>query len=109
MSGYEHNDRHPRHNGAGSVWSLAAFSAAVFLCSLLVAKVLSEFVESERLARAGYDKVARDSGVKAEPSTRRFFTHSFGVDAVVTGAISSQRPATLSPCGEASKADKSAK
>ncbi len=110
MSGYEQNDRQPRHNGSGNVWSVAALSAAVFLCSLLLAKVLSRMVENEQFALAASDGSPQSVAAKTEHSPRlRSILQSVGIDRVVTATIPRHGPAPASPCGEEKGAGKSEK
>ncbi|RTL79454.1 MAG: hypothetical protein EKK29_21095 [Hyphomicrobiales bacterium] len=101
MSGFEQKDRRPRPDGSGNVWSVAALSAAVFLCSLLAAKVLSRMVESGEFTAAAHDDAISDVLRKAEHSPRlRTILGSVGIDGVVTATIPRRAPAPVSPCGE---------
>ncbi len=110
MYGYQPNGRQPRHNGTGNVWNVAALATAVFLCSLLLAKVLSGMVESEQFAHSAYSAAIRDSLARTEQSSRlQSILRSVGVDRVVTGTITRQGLPPVSPCGEEKGGGKSGK
>ncbi len=97
MSGFEQDHLQPRRHGAGNVWGLAAFSAAVFFCSVLGAKFLAGFVENERRVLSGQVPVA--AFVKSGQPARLSATRA-GVDYVATGTLPARQPAQLSPCGD---------
>lgn len=100
MSDYESRDRHRSYHGSANVWSLAALSAAVFLCSVLGAKVLSSLVEKERLARAAYERAVREASAKGRQGLERHPSYpAAGVDDISTGTIRPQAT-PVSPCGE---------
>ncbi len=84
------------------VRSLAAFSALVFFCSVLGAKLLSHVVERDDLSRLAYERSMRTVSRNAEqPETQVYsIVRSVGVDGVTTSTIPLRGPAPASPCGE---------
>jgi hypothetical protein len=104
MPEFEHDHTPPRLTESRGFWGLAAFSAAVFMCSLLGAKVLSQMVDSGELAQMASDRALRRMA-KSAPSpepTRQVYSvvRSVGVDGVTTATIPLIGPAPISPCGE---------
>jgi hypothetical protein len=104
MSDSEPNrSRNPSQTGP--VWSLAAFSAAVFLCSVLGAKLLSRFVDSDDRPRLVYERAMRqvaNSGAADGGGETQVYSivRSIGVDGITTATIPLRGPAPLSPCGD---------
>lgn len=95
------------------VWSLAAFSVAVCLCSVLGAKILSNmFLQgdmpavAQSEADAAMRRLARAAPSAQAPQTVTI-VRSVGVDGVTTATIPHQPTpapaATLSPCGDGTK------
>jgi len=81
MSDYDHN-RHPSAASGGPVWSLAALSIALLLCSVLAAKLVGDMVDSE------LSQVAA-AFASAGPARRGV---ARTVDPVVTGSIHRKDP-----------------
>jgi hypothetical protein len=96
-------DRMPPRNLSGPVWSLAAFSAAVFLCSVLGAKLLSKMVERDDVIASAYERTMANLAKRAAapPQTQVYSViRSVGVDGVTTATIPLSGPAPVSPCGD---------
>ncbi|WP_457797035.1 hypothetical protein [Methylocystis sp. S23] len=111
MSDFDH-DRVPRMTASGPVWSLAAFSAAVFLCSVLGAKLLSKMVERDDLIETAFDRTMDGLAKRAasqEPTQVYSVVRSIGVDGVTTATIPLRGPAPVSPCGDEKAPNKSRK
>lgn len=104
MSDFERNDFRPGAP-AGITWSLAAFSVAVFLCSVLGAKLLSRLVDNDQLAKSAYDRAMRDVAANAQqpqqpvPSAYSI-VRSVGVDGMTTATIPLRSTPPVSPCGD---------
>jgi hypothetical protein len=102
MSDFD-EDRTPRMSQSGPVWSLAAFSAAVFLCSVLGAKLLSKMVERDDLIETAFDRTMEGLARRAppqQPTQVYSVIRSVGVDGVTTATIPIRGPAPVSPCGD---------
>lgn len=104
MSDFERNDFRP---GApsGITWNLAAFSVAVFLCSVLGAKLLSRMVDNDQLAKSAYDRAMRDVASNAQqpqqPGPAAYsIVRSVGVDGTTTATIPLRGAPPVSPCGD---------
>lgn len=101
MSDFDDNRIQTHNNASGTVWSLAAFSAAVFLCSVLGAKLLSTMVDKGDLPDLVYDRTMRDVARSAQQPTQVYsIVRSVGVDGVTTATIPLRGPAPVSPCGD---------
>lgn len=102
MSDFD-QDRMPPSNLSGPVWSLAAFSAAVFLCSVLGAKLLSQMVARDDLIQSAFDRtmegLAKPSPSQ-QPTQVYSVVRSVGVDGMTTATIPLRGPAPVSPCGD---------
>lgn len=111
MSNFD-EDRMPPRNISGPVWSLAAFSAAVFLCSVLGAKLLSKMVERNDLVQTAFDRtmegLARRSPSQ-QPTQVYSVVRSIGVDGMTTATIPLRGPAPVSPCGDEKSLSKAKK
>jgi hypothetical protein len=93
----------PSRNLSGPVWSLAAFSAAVFLCSVLGAKLLSKMVERDNLIETAFERTMEGLAKRAQsqPPTQVYsVVRSVGVDGMTTATIPLRGPAPVSPCGD---------
>jgi hypothetical protein len=96
-------DRIPPRNLSGPVWSLAAFSAAVFLCSVLGAKMLSKMVDRDDLIQSAFDRTMENLAKRSpsqQPSQVYSVVRSVGVDGMTTATIPLRGPAPVSPCGD---------
>ncbi len=103
MSDFEQNSHPTRYQTSGAVWNVAALSAFVFLLSVLGAKLLSHWVESDSATRLAYDRAMRDVAARTSaPKTSETYSvvRSLGVDGITTATIPIQRAAPVSPCGE---------
>ncbi|QGM99269.1 hypothetical protein [Methylocystis parvus] len=103
MSNLDDDRTPPRTNPSGPVWSLAAFSAAVFLCSVLGAKLLSKMVERDDLIETAFDRTMDGLARRAasqQPTQVYSVVRSVGVDGMTTSTIPIRGPAPVSPCGE---------
>lgn len=117
MSNFDEDRFPPRSNPSGPVWSLAAFSAAVFLCSVLGAKLLSKMVERDDLIETAFDRtmqgIAKQGVAQRNPSsqTTQIYSvvRSVGVDGITTATIPLRGPAPVSPCGDEKGQDKARK
>lgn len=89
-----------RSGTTGGVWGLAAFSAAVFLCSVLAAKLLAQMVDEGEFDRLAV--LRRVPSASSEPQVYSV-VRSVGVDSMTTATIPHRGPAPLSPCGDAKK------
>ncbi len=102
MIDFDENRTKHRANGSGPVWSLAAFSVAVFLCSVLGAKLLSKLVEGANLPELAYERTMRELARRGEPPTQIYsVVRSVGVDGVATATIPIKGPPPVAPCGDA--------
>ncbi|WP_442754081.1 hypothetical protein ACNHKD_13940 [Methylocystis sp. JAN1] len=93
----------PPRNLSGPVWSLAAFSAAVFLCSVLGAKLLSKMVERNDLMQTAFERTMDGLAKRApaqQPTQVYSVVRSVGVDGMTTATIPLRGPAPVSPCGD---------
>lgn len=95
-------DRMPPRNLSGPVWSLAAFSAAVFLCSVLGAKLLSKMVDRDDLIESAFDRTMEGLAKRASQQPTQVYSvvRSVGVDGMTTATIPLRGPAPVSPCGD---------
>lgn len=101
MSDFDQNSLQPRNNAGGAVWSLAAFSVAIFFCSVLGAKFLSRMVENDALPRIAYERSMRAVAANArQPSQSYSIVRSIGVDGTTTATIPLGGAAPVSPCGD---------
>jgi hypothetical protein len=103
MSDFEQNSQPIRHQTSGAVWSVAALSAFVFLLSVLGAKLLSHWVESDSATRIAYDRAMHDVAAKAaSPKTPETYSvvRSLGIDGITTATIPVHKAAPVSPCGD---------
>lgn len=102
MSNFDQDPMPPR-NLSGPVWSLAAFSAAVFLCSVLGAKLLSKMVEREDVIETAFERTMEKLAKRAQqqPAAQVYsVVRSVGVDGITTATIPLSGPAPVSPCGD---------
>lgn len=99
MSDFEQNRLTPRHGSSGTVWSLAAFSSAVFLVSVLGAKTLSRLVENDGLARSAYNNAMRDVAANQAQGPGVYSVRTIGVDGITTATIPLRAAPPVSPCG----------
>jgi hypothetical protein len=93
----------PRSSESRGVWGLAAFSAAVLMCSVLGAKILSKMVDNGQLAQFASDRSLRKLANNAPaPEARQVYSvvRSVGVDGITTATIPLMGPSPVSPCGE---------
>jgi hypothetical protein len=98
MSELDEDRYEPRSRAAGGTWSLAALSVAVFLCSVLGAKLLSQMVD-----RGELDQLALRRQTAPQEAQVYSIVRSVGVDGMTTATIPHRGPAPLSPCGEDEK------
>lgn len=110
MSHFDENHRFQPTRTKNSVWGLAAFSAAVFLFSVLGAKLLARMVDDGNLPRLAYERSMRgvERGQAAPQSEVYAIVRSVGVDGVTTATIPLKGPAPFSPFGDAQTAGKAA-
>jgi hypothetical protein len=100
MSDHDDQDYRPRSRGVAGVWSLAALSSAVFLCTVLGAKLLSQMVDRGELARIA---ARLKHGPETQESQVYSVVRSVGVDGMTTATIPLRGPAPMSPCGDGKK------
>jgi hypothetical protein len=103
MSELDQDRNASRSSESRGVWSLAAFSAAVFMCSVLGAKILSHMVDTGELVQMASDRSLRILAKNVPtPEARQVYSvvRSVGVDGVTTATIPLVGPAPVSPCGD---------
>ncbi|PPD42039.1 MAG: hypothetical protein CTY15_12705 [Methylocystis sp.] len=97
----------PRSASGSVVWSVAALSSAVFLCSVLGAKLLSHMVDRVGgLPAVTFNRSMQDVAKTAPtPSAPQVYSivRSVGVDGMTTATIPHRGSAPLSPCGDGKK------
>jgi hypothetical protein len=100
MSDFDENRSHPRSRGHAGIWGLAALSSAVFLCTVLGAKLLAQMLDHGELALMA-------SRLKHAPEAQGpqvySIVRSVGVDGMTTATIPHRGPAPISPCGDGKK------
>jgi len=112
MSDFDEDRIVRRGNQSGPVWSLAAFSAAVFLCSVLGAKLLSKMVDRDDLIATAFDRTMEGLAKRSpsqQPTQVYSIVRSVGVDGMTTATIPLRGPAPVSPCGDDKAQGKSKK
>lgn len=104
MSEFDDNSFEPRFRDKSGVWSLAALSAAVFLCSVLGAKLLAQMVDrgafDSLVAERSMRDLAKAAPVPQAPQ-RYSIIRSVGVDGVTTATIPLRAAPAVPPCGDA--------
>lgn len=106
MSDFNDDDFQPRRHDGTGVWTLAALSSAVFLCSVLGAKLLSKMVDQGDLPTLAFNHSMRDVARTAPaPSAPQVYSivRSVGVDGMTTATIPQSGVSPVSPCGDARK------
>jgi hypothetical protein len=101
MSGFD--DDRTSSGSTSVVWSVAALSVAVFMCSVLGAKLLAQMIDRGELASLASDRSLRQLAASAPaPQAPQVYSivRSIGVDGMTTATIPHQGSAPLSPCGE---------
>lgn len=114
MSDYDFDDMPPppRLRDSGGVWSLAALSVAVFMCSVLGAKLLSKALDRGDLPTLAFDRSMRNlanSAPSAQAPQVYSIVRSVGVDGMTTATIPHRGMAPLNPCGDQKNETKSRK
>jgi len=106
MPDFDHDRNKPPASAplSAGVWSVAALSAAAFLCSVLTAKLLARMVDHVGAsAVAQRERSLRDLANVAPsaqaPQAVTIFRR-IGVDGVATATIPNGKTAPLKPCGE---------
>jgi hypothetical protein len=107
MSDSEQNSHETRYQTSGPVWSVAAFSAFACLFSVLGAKVLSHWIDSDSVSRVAYERTMREvaANVAASASSAKTpqtysIVRSLGIDGITTATIPHQKVQPVSPCGD---------
>ncbi|MGJ0509272.1 MAG: hypothetical protein ACR652_19545 [Methylocystis sp.] len=117
MSDFEQNS-HPnryqsstRSSMSGAVWNVAALSAFAFLLSVLGAKLLSHWVDSDAASRLAYNRAMRDVAANGAPQTPQAYSivRSIGVDGITTATIPLRKASPVSPCGDSKSPDEAGK
>ncbi len=106
MSDFDDDDFQPRRSDPTGVWTLAALSSAVFLCSVLGAKVLSHMVDEGDLPTLAFKNDLRHVAKTAPtPSAPEVYSivRSVGVDGMTTATIPLSGSRPVSPCGDVKK------
>ena len=101
MSDLDDDFEKPRSSSI--VWSLAALSAAVFMCSVLGAKLLAQMIDRGQFASLASGRSMKEIAAAAPTAQAPqvySIVRSVGVDGMATATIPHSRPAPLSPCGE---------
>jgi len=90
-------------NASSPVWSLAALSVAVFMCSVLGAKLLAQMVDrgdfSSVAANRSMQELAASAPTAQAPQVYSI-VRSVGVDGMTTATIPHRGVAPVSPCGD---------
>jgi hypothetical protein len=100
MPDFDETRSPPSSRAPAGLWGLAALSSAVFLCSVLGAKLLSQMVDRGEIALMASRLKQRQEA--QEPQVYSI-VRSVGVDGVTTSTIPHRGPAPVSPCGDAKK------
>jgi hypothetical protein len=103
MSDFEQNSPQAPYQTSGPVWSVAAFATFACLLSVLGAKLLSHWIDSDSATRVAYERAMRDVAANAAQakSTQTYsIVRRLGVDGITTATIPHLKASPVSPCGD---------
>lgn len=107
MSDFKQSSHQSPYLSSGPVWSVAAFAAFTCLLSVLAAKLLSHWIDSDAATRLAYERAMRDvaanaaNAAQAKTGTQTYsIVRSLGVDGITTATIPLTKASPVSPCGD---------
>ncbi len=106
MSDFKQSSHQNPYLTSGPVWSVAAFAAFSCLLSVLGAKLLSHWIDSDAASRLAYERAMREVAANAAnaaqgKSTQTYsVVRSLGVDGITTATIPLHKASPVSPCGD---------